>query len=320
MKSLRKGARWMRSRITGGGIILGYHRIAEDPFDPYSICVTSRNFQDHLDVLRHETKPLSLHALVQGLKAREIPPRSVVLTLDDGYADNLLNAKSLLEHYQIPATIFVSTGYIGGRFWWDVLAEQIMADGADLESMAALAEGVSRARRAIRGGNLASAKGRNALILSLYRMVLFAPPAERDTLLEQVRVLGGGEIQSRPEARALRSDELVELACGDLIEIGAHSHSHPVLAALPGHEQRDEIIESKRRIGEILGTPPVSFSCPNGSWSSEIRAILVETGFECACISEDDVVTSRTDPFRLPRFWIGDWGKDQFVSWLRRKT
>ena len=310
----------MRSRITGGGIILGYHRIAEDPLDPYSICVTSRNFQDHLDVLRHETKPLSLDALVQGLKAREISPRSVVLTLDDGYADNLLNAKPLLERCQIPATIFVSTGYIGGRFWWDVLAEQVMADGADLEGMFVLAEKGSKARQAPRREDLSSAEGRHDLIFSLYRRVLFAPPAERDTLLEQVRILGGAEIQSRHEVRALRSDELVELACGGLIEIGAHSHSHPVLATLPGHEQRDEIVESKRRIGEFLGTPPVSFSCPNGSWSSEIRAILVEAGFECACISEADVVTSRTDPFRLPRFWVGDWGKDQFVNWLRRKT
>jgi len=47
----------------------------------------------------------------------------LVITFGDGYADNIINALPLLERYQIPATIFISTLNINTKneFWWDRL-------------------------------------------------------------------------------------------------------------------------------------------------------------------------------------------------------
>jgi peptidoglycan/xylan/chitin deacetylase (PgdA/CDA1 family) len=56
----------------------------------------------------------------------------VVVTFDDGYADNLYEAKPLLEHYGIPGTFFVVTGYLAQQaeraheFWWDELERVVM--------------------------------------------------------------------------------------------------------------------------------------------------------------------------------------------------
>ena len=56
---------------------------------------------------------MPLQQLAQGLQDGNLPHRSIVVTFDDGYAANLHNAKPLLERYDIPATVFLTTGCIG---------------------------------------------------------------------------------------------------------------------------------------------------------------------------------------------------------------
>ena len=121
MKSLGQAARWLRSRFANGVLTLGYHRIAQVARDPYSTCVAPQHFEQHLAVLRQRACPISLGELVSGLERGKLPRRAVVLTFDDGYAETLSQAKPLLKHYQVPATVFVTTGYLGREFWWDEL-------------------------------------------------------------------------------------------------------------------------------------------------------------------------------------------------------
>src|SRR5262249_8195308 len=116
--------RWFPSR----SLILMYHRIARVERDVWSMCVTPEHFEEHLEVLsRH--RPVRLN---------EWKPRgwfkgslSCAITFDDGYADNL-HAACLLKRFGIPATFFVTTGYIGsGReFWWDEL-ERVVYERVD---------------------------------------------------------------------------------------------------------------------------------------------------------------------------------------------
>ena len=120
-KTLKKSTRWLKSRFVKGTLILGYHRVAEVSRDPYELCVTPRHFAAQLEVLRQQAKPMHLTDIVEALQKGDLPKRSVVLTFDDGYADMLYQARPLLEHYQIPATFFITTGYLGDEFWWDEL-------------------------------------------------------------------------------------------------------------------------------------------------------------------------------------------------------
>jgi peptidoglycan/xylan/chitin deacetylase (PgdA/CDA1 family) len=129
--------------------------------------------------------------------------------------------------------------------------------------------------------------------------------------------LNGARNGDQSTARALYPDELVELSRGDLIEIGAHTVSHPILNTLQEQELKYEILESKRVIEAILGKPPVCFSCPHGSWSENIRNCLIDVGFNCALTSENNAVSLQSDPYQLPRLWIGDWEKDTFAKQLR---
>ena len=66
--------------------------------------------------------------------AGTLPPKAVALTFDDGYVDNLTAGKPRLAAADVPATVFLATGYLncGEPFWWDELA-QLILDGEGIQ-------------------------------------------------------------------------------------------------------------------------------------------------------------------------------------------
>ena len=94
--------------------------------------------------------------------------------------------------------------------------------------------------------------------------------------------------------------------------------THPALSALPSAFQRDEILQSKARLEEILSHPVTSFAYPHGDWSAETVEIVREAGFACACTTRADLVKLSTNLFRLPRVQPEDWDGDKFAKWLSR--
>src|SRR5829696_3251896 len=131
VRGLRQIARRPRNRPGHRVRILLYHRVAELRLDPWFLSVTPRNFAEHLEVLQRYAQPISLERLYQGLLEGGLPERAVAVTFDDGYADNLHDAKPLLARYEVPATVFLATGYIGHEreFWWDELDRILLQPG-----------------------------------------------------------------------------------------------------------------------------------------------------------------------------------------------
>src|SRR6516225_11294141 len=117
-----------RFRRRGGPAILMYHRIATPDVDPWGLSVSPERFAAHVETLRARRTILSMDAFVARLRSRDLPHDAVALTFDDGYSDNLCQAKPILEAADVPATVFLTTGRIGtGReFWWDELARMVL--------------------------------------------------------------------------------------------------------------------------------------------------------------------------------------------------
>ena len=294
-------------------LILGYHRVADVIRDPYAVCVTPRHFAQQLAILHETTRPISLCRLIEGIQQNNLPERAVVVTFDDGYAGTLYQAKPLLEQYQIPATVFVTTGYQGQQFWWDEL-DSILMRTPDLSKSFDLLFRKNIETR-IEGDTPDS---RQYLLWSLYNQLLPLSTVEREQMMVRLRAWGGEEADEWSDQRALTLDELIELATGELVTIGAHTVTHPLLAALPNGEQEIEIRQSKTYLEEVLEQPITSFSYPNGSISKTTVTLVQESGFQCACASHNDVVWQGSDSFQLPRFWIPDWDGVTFSQWLRR--
>lgn len=99
--------------------ILAYHRVVEHrpPIDPVGNCVTVAKFENHLRWLSangFSSVPLAVAGRVFDGGVNRLPPRSVVITFDDGYLDNFDFAWPLLKRYGFTATIFLVSDTIGG--------------------------------------------------------------------------------------------------------------------------------------------------------------------------------------------------------------
>src|SRR5215213_3511763 len=85
-------------------MVLMYHRIADVPYDPWQLCVTPENFDEQLAYFKKHFNVISLSEFVNDLANRRVKKNTVCITFDDGYTDNFLEAKPLLEKHNCPAT------------------------------------------------------------------------------------------------------------------------------------------------------------------------------------------------------------------------
>ena len=300
-----------------GALILGYHRVADVPRDPFSMCVAPAHFDEQLDVLRRYTTPVSLQDLIRHLEEGSLPPRTVALTFDDGYVDNLYQAKPILARYDMPATVFVTTGYVDRTFWWDEL-QGLLSSPERLPGRLSLPLGGRVFEWAIDDTQASRREGQEQLLWLLYEQLLHVTPEERRRAMDALNDWAGAGGEALAQGRALSNDEIIALASDGMVEIGSHSVSHPMLAALSPDEQASEIQQSRHHLATLTGRPITSFSYPNGSLTVETKRILNRSGYTCACASYNDVVWSKSDRLHLPRFWIPDWGRERFARWLAR--
>jgi peptidoglycan/xylan/chitin deacetylase (PgdA/CDA1 family) len=313
---LRAVAGKIQNRISPGSLILLYHRVAELPMDPLLLTVTPAHFEEHLQVLAGLTKPLSLRNLVQSLKSKEVTPQGTVVTFDDGAADNLHNAKPLLERYNIPATVFVATEYSKGEreFWWDEL-ERLLLVPRELPKRLSL-----KLNGKTLDWDLEPVTSRQELYQHLGDTLRVLPTTQRFDIISKLQKWSGEETSPRQTHRALSHKEIRQLADGGLVEIGAHTVTHPVLSAIPLMQQHQEIRQSKVQLEEILGQPVESFAYPYGTkedYTSETVKLVKEASFTCACSNYKGVVQRRASLFELPRFVVRDWDGDEFERQLR---
>ncbi len=323
-------------------VILLYHRVASSSLDPQLLCVTPEHFGEHLAVLKKYGHPMALRSLVPALKNGQRPRRAFIVTLDDGYADNLHHAKPALERYDVPATVFVTSGYVGSEkeFWYDDLERLLLQPGTLPETLRLKIDGNlhqwrlpnavhydENSYRSYACWNVCHKDNptpRHELYRSLFQTLLPLPDKQRRKLVDDLFRAAGVEPSGRPTHRVLSPQEVIQLADGGLVEVGSHTVSHTVLSTLPTAAQAEEIFQSKARLEEILGHRVTSFAYPHGGrshYTEQTVAAVREAGFQCACVAFADIIGRDPDPWQLPRFLVRDWDGPEFArrlsQWLR---
>jgi peptidoglycan/xylan/chitin deacetylase (PgdA/CDA1 family) len=310
----------VEARVGSSALILLYHRVADEASDPYGLCVSPDEFLDHLRVIGELARPAALGEVVAGLRQGAVPRRAVCVTLDDGYADNLRVAKPLLERCGVPATVFVAAGP-GGRereFWWDELEAVLLGrprvpsrlelriGGAEREWD--LGAGAFDSPQALRDRpgwafdeGLGPVEPRVRAFREIYDLLQPMATDAQNEVLDQLNHWVGSESALRVTHRSMTPDEVSELERGGLVEVGAHTWSHPRLSVHPEEVQRREIAMGKATLEEWLGHRVDGFAYPFGAYSARSVEIAREVGFDYACSCRWGPVVRRTDPMILPR-------------------
>jgi len=102
--------------------VLMYHQVGmfESPRRHRACYCDVRRFRQQMSYLkRFGYRVLDLEEALQALFGDGIlPPRSVVLTFDDGYRNFREHAFPILLHFGFPATVYLVSGLLGGRAEW----------------------------------------------------------------------------------------------------------------------------------------------------------------------------------------------------------
>jgi len=309
-------------RVTG--VVLLYHRVADEADDPLELAVSRQHFDEHMAVVRRVGRPCSLAAMVAGARAGRVPRRSMAVTFDDGYADVATNAAPILERHGIPATAYLTAAMIGTDecFWWDRLASAVL-DPPRLPDALELVVGGRAHQWHVTDHDEADRweHSRRWLLQALQAVLRPLRTGESVALVAQVERWAGRTPAPPGARRTLTEAEVRDLADGGLVDIGAHTMTHPQLSAIDPDEQADEIVRSKQRLEAMVGRPVTTFAYPYGDRADydagSVRCVR-EAGFTSACANVVGRVSRRSDPFALPRVHVSDCDGDGLLARLRR--
>ena len=303
---------WRRQRL----LILCYHGVSIDdehewaPSYSISPVLLERRFR-HLRDAGYSVLPLD--EAVRRLREGSLPPKSVVLTFDDGLADFPLRAYPVLRQFGYPATVYLTTFYAGHqRPVFGVFASYLVWKGRDRGTLSRDSIGDDGA------WDLTSASGRRDAVEALRRHAIeqeLSTPAKDDLAKRLSGALGLDyeELVSRRLLQIMRPDEVQRMAeAGIRFELHTHRHRTPLDPAL----FRRELDDNRAQIHALAGQAPSHFCYPSGVYEHAFLAWLREASVVSATTCESGLATAATEPLLLPRVIDGAQLSDvEFESW-----
>ncbi|HYW51040.1 MAG TPA: polysaccharide deacetylase family protein [Gemmatimonadaceae bacterium] len=325
LQRVRRAPAWLRDRALKPATILCYHRVTVLERDPHLLTISPAQFEEHLQAIRESGTPTALRDLSHALRTGRPIRDAIVVTFDDGYADNLYEAAPLLERYAVPATVFVATGQIDAtaEYWWDALERLLLGAHPLPDTLPLAAEEMPldvpplaqlAAAEVTRSDDVQHwRQQREHLMHTVRNALLEMPPTAIPDIVSGLHDATRVSREPRASHRCCSADELRELARSGLVEIGAHTISHPRLAQLDLDAQTRELATSRETLEAVLGRPVTAVAYPFGR-SSDINADTMiaarRAGFDVGCtLGAESIPTASmfrndVDPLRLPRHAI----------------
>jgi peptidoglycan/xylan/chitin deacetylase (PgdA/CDA1 family) len=295
-----------------------FHRVNDD-YDPFLPSVPVAVFRKQMEFLKQNFPIISLDEVASGSYADSGDKYSVAITFDDGYRDNFLKAFPVLNKLEMPATIFLATGYIesGELPWYDQISWAFKLTTRPRFSLADV------------GGPEAALNQRSEVLQAMGKTLAWLRTIDDEkrrtfipSIFEELGVSAGLSVPNP----MLSWDEIKQMS-EQKITFGAHTISHPALSRTNGARLETEIVGSKNKIEEALDLPARHFAYPFGQpsdVSDEAKKIVQRAGFSSAVTTVWGFNRPGDDLYDLKRFsprsnaWDSDLAKMAMkLDWYR---
>jgi peptidoglycan/xylan/chitin deacetylase (PgdA/CDA1 family) len=300
----------LRPRFSDNLTILAYHRILdvadEDrfPFDIDLVSASTRAFREQMQLLRRHFNPITFATLLDHQQSgAPLPSGSVIVTFDDGFADNYRHAYPILRETGVPATIFLVTDFIDRQqtIWFESLAYRVMQTACTSVHL----PGAGDRRIPIPPAPAARRKALQTMLDHMKRV----PNGDRLGLLAHVEEQLGvpGNARDAALSTPMTWDQIREMSQHG-IEFGSHSVTHPILSMLTSDELQYELQSSRARIESQTSKPAHVLAYPVGGRSAfnpEVKRAAKAAGYRLAVSYLKGVENPRAwDPFEIRRVHV----------------
>lgn len=304
----RSGSLDLYQRCSGRNwTVLLYHSVASGPHNSYLDVTT---FKSHMDVLSSEFNVLSADEFLwHRQRNKRFPPRSVLITFDDGFRNNYKVVHPIMKKRDLPWILFTTTQSLekpDEMIWPSRLrAVCLFTPPQEINFLDRrwFLKGNHRARlRMYKDMNRWISRHSNEQ----------SGPAISDFLKTYWRYVPEDYI--RNSCSMITESQLRELVeCGQ-VEIGAHTRSHPFLTTLSDQQLSEEIDQSAGVLSEIVGQRIRMFAYPSGRYGEREVRKIASLGFDCAFAVMPTL--KKFPQYEIPRIGIYDPG----LSALRAKS
>ena len=275
-----------------------YHRVipsvnAEKVFVQPGMYVTVDNFRRQVAFLKENFHVLPLKQIIDRIRIGKNLSGYCAITFDDGWHDNFTHAFPILQEFGLPATVFLSTGFIGTDrlFWPEEISFYLKQFGG----------------RNLQFQTLVLKRFAKEILRNDYENILFDntiqalktwSPQDREEVIEYLRA---NTNRPKPERLLMNWEEVREMHSVGLINFGAHTVNHVILDQVSPQQAEKEIVNSIQDLEKHLGAKPNFFAYPNGNFNNILKSILKRYGFTGALTTQKGWLRSGEDLFAIPR-------------------
>lgn len=281
-------------------VFVAYHSINEYSEDRIRVpnIVTPATFEEQIQYLASSAEIIPLQEFHDHVEeGKPIPRKSVVVTFDDGYKDNLTIAAPILQKYGVPATFYIATGYISAdeMKWEDQLSCLVRRSETRRVSVRLSGDEVVYPLR----NTAEKFKAVNALV----GLMGHVSQAERMKVLEEMRTQFG--LECTHQAGVMMTwDDVRQLANTPGFSIGSHTVTHQHLTRIPLEAAEFELTASKTHLENEIGMQIKHFSYPYGDYNQDVISAAKQAGYASAVTIEYGQNNIASDPFRLKRVLV----------------